>query len=481
MGSDMRISIVMAVLLLALPFSGRSEQRERRVPWQGNSTLRYAPDGKLCQILLDGNDLTYRERGAVGGFQEEPIVVNGRPLRGEQPMLLFDAQGRPNIVDSCREKASAGWYRKSGGAWEVVGSPGKAVPGKAGAGIKLPRPINRLTGLPTNWEGYVPRADYMDRPAHMLWSGLAASFVPDGSLRILFCDEPDGRNVPAPTNTFFHLYLGSNAGDGSWRWTVVETFQRDWCAADYYNPPRYFSFVVDRQGRNHILYARGFSDNWPEKPRRKCSELRYVSDSSGQWRSEVVSAPLRATADAAWGASLAVDADGNLAVASQYISRGPGASPENSDLLFHRRQADGSWTREKIPVPPDGYKAADGQKGTGAYPYLVFDGKNLPHIVFCDFATQHWPKWHCMDYCGQIRYAQYDGTRWSVETLYRQTDPLRHQVRFPIVAVTDSELSFAGMRRINTVDKEGAILSIEDEYIEGRIVLPFVAATDGAK
>lgn len=423
------------------------------IPWQGTSTLSYSPSGTLCQILSDKSiGLLYREREVGGSFSETPVG-----FYGTQPMLLFDPQGQPNIVDGSGGDYSSriDWYRKSGGTWEKAGD---VVP---------PDSINLLDGMSVNYGDYLP--ELLSAPRYLLWSAVAAAFAPDGSLRILVCGKPAGQE---PYDT--RLYLGSNAGDGVWRWTVIETFQwESFETATSYIPPRYFNFSVDRQGVNHILYTAGFyysEANYPNNQYR--SELRYVSDITGVWKREVVSAPLDSSAEAAWGGSLAVDSDGNVAVASFYVERASTGSPEYANLLYHQRQANGTWTREAIVTSPDGYSAGDGPKFTGAYPDLVFDSQNHPHIVFCDYATQHWPLWHCCFYAGQIRYAYHDGTRWTFKTLYRQTDPLHNEMRFPIVAVRDGELSFAGMKRMTEIDTTGAILSMQDEYVEGHLALP---------
>lgn len=444
------------------------------IPWQGASTLCYSPQGTLCQILLDSGAVTYRERKAGGRFREEVVRIDGQPLHGEQPLLLLDAGGRPNIVDAASVSGApgrVGWYRKNGSKWErVAGTKNKSAAGSRG-NIPLPQPLNRRNGGRIGMHGYLPAPGDLEQPAQFLWSSLAAAFAPDGSLRLLFCDEPAQETWPPTNNAVFHLHLGSQARDGSWRWEVVETFQREWCMYAYYNPPRYFGFVVDRQGFNHILYCRGFFDDWPAKPRHMRSELRYVSDRSGPWRSEVVSAPLDDSADAGKGGSLVVDAEGNVAVASCYIDRAPTGSPNNASLLYHRRQADGQWTREVIAQAADGYETREKGRGTGFHPCVVLDKRKQPHIVFCDFATLHWPKWHCMDYCGQIRHAYHDGVEWKLETLYRQTDPLRDQMRYPIVAVTDDELAFGAMKRRAEINQDGSIVKIEDEYVEGQVPL----------
>lgn len=445
------------------------------IPWQGVSTLCYSPRGTLCQILLDSGVVTYRERAAGGSFQEEVVRIDGQPLRGEQPILLFDAGGRPNIVDGQSVSGGpgrVGWYRKSGGRWErASGAKNKSAAAARGT-IPLPQPLNRRNAGRVGMHGYLPAPGDLEQPAQFLWSSLAAAFAPDGSLRLLFCDEPAQETWPPANDAVFHLHLGSQTRDGRWRWQVVETFQREWCMYAYYNPPRYFGFVVDRQGVNHAIYCRGFFDDWPAKPRHMRSELRYVSDRSGQWHSEVVSAPLDDSADAGKGGSLVVDDEGNVAVASCYIERAPTGSPTGARLLYHRRQADGQWTRDIIGKGGDGYDTREKGRGTGFHPFMVLDKRNQPHIVFCDFATLHWPKWHCMDYCGQIRHAYHAGGEWKLETLYRQADPLCEQMRYPIVAVTDDELAFGAMKRRVDTNRDGSIMKIVDEYIEGQVPLP---------
>jgi hypothetical protein len=422
-----------------------------KIPGQGISTLGYSPSGTLCQILQDESSglLCYRER-EIGGSVKTEVLDFG----GAEPMLLFDPQGRPNIVDY------GVWRRKTGDAWELVEN------------VSVPNDINPLSGKFVNYAGYLP--DWLDCPLYGLWSAVAAAFAPDGSLRILVCGKPSSQE---PYDT--KLYLGSNAGDGAWRWITIDTFQSKSEYLDPYLAPRYFNFKVDQNGVSHVLYTPEFYISYENYPNNKYrSELRYVSDITGTWKREIVSAPLDDSAEAAWGGSLAVDSTGNVAVASFYVERASTGSAGYANLLYHRRQANGTWTREAIVTSPDGYSAGDGAKFTGAYPYLIFDRQNHPHIVFCDYAAQHWAIWHQRGYSGQIRYAHHDGTRWTVKTLYRQTNPLQNEMRFPIVAVKNGELSFAGMRRTTTTDGSGAILSFLDDYVEGRIGVSFTPVVE---
>ena len=450
------IGLLLASLSAVIAGQGSTaEAGTRRIPWQGFSTMTYSPRGALCQILCnESTNLVYRERYRDGTVFEEAVKIAGPgAVRGYQPVLLFDAGGNPNIVDG---RGPLAWYRYQGGMWQRV------------ADITPPYLINELSGRMvayTNYYGTWLQAP-VNEPRHGLFSGFAAGFAPDGTLCVALCDD-----VPHPPGQIVQdthqIVVGSNRG-GAWSWVVVDRFTQH-SEAEFYIPPRYFQMVVDKQNFIHVLYTPGFTADFDVHYH---SELRYASNRSGAWRVEVVSAPLDDHGDAAWGGSLAVDGSGNAAVASFFIERFITGSPHDSQLLYHRRQANGTWTREIVVSQPDGYVGADGPAFTGAYPALAFDHHDRPHIVFCDHATQHWPYWQCVEYSGQIRYAYNNGSGWAVRTLYRQTDAPRNHMRYPILAVTGDQVAYAGMRSSDVLDADGRILSTTEEYVEGRIPHP---------
>jgi hypothetical protein len=105
-----------------------------------------------------------------------------------------------------------------------------------------------------------------------------------------------------------------------------------------------------------------------------------------------------------------------------YVDRVPTYSATYCHLLFLKREGYNVWTSEIIADYDDGYYGGDGRDYTGALSHLVFDSNNIPHIIFSDIASTHWPGTQRLN-VGNIRYGILDNGTWNFTTVYRQPLP----------------------------------------------------------
>ena len=74
------------------------------------------------------------------------------------------------------------------------------------------------------------------------------------------------------------------------------------------------------------------------------------------------------------------------------------------------------------------------------------------NITFSDEAGQHLPVTYANEYSGQIRLATLNGSQWSVQTVFRQSDPLHNQLFYPVAAEFNGQTTFAGLQVANQTD-----------------------------
>src|SRR5205814_9617657 len=91
-------------------------------------------------------------------------------------------------------------------------------------------------------------------------------------------------------------------------------------------------------------------------------------------------------------------------------------------------------------------------KYTGFAPQLYFDTQGRASIVFSDEAAEHLPVTYANQFAGQIRLAVQNGSTWSLQTVYHQSDPITNQLFYPIAATYNGQTTFAGLQAITTVD-----------------------------
>jgi hypothetical protein len=207
-------------------------------------------------------------------------------------------------------------------------------------------------------------------------------------------------------------------------------------------------YAVDKQGVVHVVYALEI-----EGVKRN---LQYAQLTQDTWQTEVVllgeDVIGQGFTTVARNASLALDNNGQPAIASTFVRHVDTGSYQYAHLLYHTR-VNGQWQNQIVVQDSDNYAGTDGTTFTGDNPYLVFDQNNLPHIVFNDIASWHNSRGENDKIPGQLRYATLtpSGT-WTVETIVKQAgqslspNPLNGFISPSIGLANDGQrLVFAGV------------------------------------
>lgn len=373
-------------------------------PGEGFDTVQYAPSGKLGHIAWRNRELIFRERTTSGNWTETVVASDGRTFNTSaerqysnfQPaaLLLYGSDSVPHVFKHAGGNSIA-HYRQNNGAWqlaETISAPGTAL---------------RLVGA----------------------VGTQNSF----HLGIL------------TDNALVHG-LGRN---NSWNWSTVDSVAPDatWTPGSFSR--RWLSLAVDPQNFAHFAYRPSFDyTRHPEGYMRANTKLKYASNARGSWASQIVREPDDISGEAGSGQSIAIAPNGKPAIASWYNERGDGGSSQWSRLQFYEMSAAGGWARSEVLSRPSNYIAGDGEKGTGAYPYLRYDSQGRPHILFTDHASEHFP--YQNEYAGNLRHGVRVNGQWQFETVLAQDKPLQQQIVFPAFAVGSSEVAFLAMERLTS-------------------------------
>ena len=423
------------------PAALRVEQLEDRLTPTGTTIpagefnwTQYSPTGELAQLVWEGQSLVFRTR-AASAWHEEAVATaptftqadyNTRDQvqkASQSAQLVFTGDGTPHVLfleSSWVSSANAfqtvvKHFARTGGAW---------------------RQVEAITA-----------------PWLSTWgpSNLVAEAGSNNSLHLLFAETYNPATGVGNTGSGLLWYASNKTG--SWKFDrVADTADLKldvWFSGGQW-APRFLSLTVDNANNAHVTYcpqfyiAGAFSTVY--------SELKYASNSSGTWKSETVYAPQDGTADAGLGASVAVSASGQVSVASYYADRYPTGSPQSSKLLYHVRNSNGTWTHADVVTSPDGYAGADGPNFTGFSPQLYYDASGRANILFSDEAGQHLPVTYANEFSGQIRLATLNGSVWSVQTVFRQTDPLHNQLFYPVAATYNGQTTFAGLQVASQLD-----------------------------
>ncbi|HXD85030.1 MAG TPA: VCBS repeat-containing protein [Urbifossiella sp.] len=396
---------------------------------------QYSPTGELAQLVWEGQTLVYRTRAANAWF-EEPIAVssdftqaqystrNQVQSAAESAQLVFTGDGTPHVLflqESWNSQANAfqtlvQHYERIGGQWEHV--------------------------------------ETISAPWLSTWgpSNLVAEPGAGNTLHILFSETYTAATGVGNFGTGI-LWYGTNTS-GSWQFAkVADTADPrvdvwfsggDWA-------PRFISMAIDANNNAYVTYtpefyiAGAFSTVY--------SQLNFATNRGGSWQTSTIYAPQDGTADAGLGASIAINpTNGQVSVASYYVDRYNTGSPQTSKLMYHTLNANGTWTNSDVVTAPDDYSAADGPHFTGFTPQLFFSASGQANIVFSDEASQHLPVTFANEYAGQIRMATFNGGKWSVQTVYRQNDPIHNQLFYPIAATYKGQTTFGGLQAVSQLD-----------------------------
>lgn len=405
------------------------------IPGEGFNTLHMTPTRQLSQIVWRTNQLIYRT-GAIDNWEEDIVTTTDYPVTPPNPIeadesncryrdqavLLLDSTGVPHVFVQ-RWFTVEHFWRDSGG-WQAE-------------------------DLTSDWSSSV-------WPMLGQTRNLSVEVGPGDTFHLVMNDYnvmDDGRLLYASNKT------------GVWVWEVAVPSIGNPARFQYVQSqyaPRTLAVAADSSNCVCVVFCPRY--NYPINPDGTClpdSELHCAMNGSGIWRDELINAPADRSGDAGLGASIAHGPDQQPRIASLYVERVDTGSPQYAQLLFHTRDANGTWTKEVIASSAAGYVAGDGNEGTGFAPYLHYDFAGVPHIAFSDFASQHF--WFGADeFAGQIRYAKKAGASWSIQTIFAQTDPLRNMLNNPVLAVGSNQLFFAGLQRIDYLDAD--LMIIDQEF-----------------
>ena len=395
--------------------------------------MQYSPTGELGQLVWNGGTLVYRARVA-GGWQDTAIASSGN----------FTA-GQYNSTDEAQTASQTAQL-----VFTTDGTPHALFLEKFWNGSlgKYQTHIQHYARTSAGWqrvETIVPNWVTQWGP-----NNLVAEAGPNNTIHFIFTDT----NVAATGVGNFGqgaLHYASNAS-GRWAFNKIadtaDLSQDVWFTGGRW-APRFLSLAMDATGAAHVTYTPQFYIAGAFSTVQ--STLMYATNKGGAWRSQGVIGPQDGTADAGLGASIAVSPNGQVAIASYYVDRFNTGSPQTSKLLYHAL-VNGSWTTTTVASTPDGYVAGDGAKFTGFAPQLYFDANGRASIVFSDEAAEHLPVTYANQYAGQIRLATWNGSSWSIQTVYRQSDPLRNQLFYPVAATHNGRTTFAGLQATSALD-----------------------------
>jgi hypothetical protein len=215
-----------------------------------------------------------------------------------------------------------------------------------------------------------------------------------------------------------NLYHVTNAS-GSWEKELIYHYDMAYTYDQYIRSSSRQDIKIDKDGNAHVVF--GEQLHGADDP----SRLRYATNETGQW---VIETALDVSAgprdDAGWFPSLSLDSSGTPFVACMYLHRVMTRSAVYSKLLLLNRIGPWNWHSEIIAEGDDGYYGFDGRNYTGALTHLVLDQNDVPHVVFSDIASSHWPGGinNALN-VGNIRYGVRDNGVWRFRTVYRQPRP----------------------------------------------------------
>lgn len=406
------------------------------IPGDGWNSLKFAPTGQLTQILWLGNELRFRRREMSGNWVDELVTGdqiggdgfgqgNYEPYRDrEQAQLIFASDGTPHVLMFAQNDSLQHYVRDVSGGWSLLET----------------LPLPNLPG---------------DKIA-VFQKNLVAAAGSNNSLHVLTYGSVVSFGGPNPGYNGI-IYYGTNK-TGTWVFEQAKTTTQ---APDWFHgfsnvwAPRHLSMAVDSQNFVHATVGNNYQQSPFGSGTRATSQLDYFTNRTGSWTSEMIIGPSDDSSDAGLSASIALGPGGQASVASFFAERVSTGSSQFSQLQYHVRQANGTWTHEVVASAPDGYVAGDGPLFTGFSPQLTFDSAGQPNIVFLDEAAQHFPNVGDVSFAGNLRRAIKSAGVWNLATVFRQSDPQNNVAYYPAVAVSPYEAAFSVVTQQDTPNGQG--------------------------
>jgi len=213
-----------------------------------------------------------------------------------------------------------------------------------------------------------------------------------------------------------HLYHLTNA-TGKWEKQLIHNYNTAYTYDMYVKSSCRQDIKVDKNGFVHVVFSEQLDG--ADDP----SRLLYATNRPGHWQKEVaLSYDPGSRDDAGWFPSLGLNRHGVPYISCLYVDRVHTHSATECRLLLLRRKGPGNWLSEVVARQDDGYYGGDGRNFTGALSHLVLDSHDMPHIIFSDIASTHWPGTQRLN-VGNIRYAVLQDGRWKITTIHRQPRP----------------------------------------------------------
>lgn len=383
------------------------------------NTVQYAPDGKLAYLVWVDRNLILRERATNGSWTESSVDSS---LLGNvfQMLLTFNFSGPRSDYNFQPSAALAYDSQSRAHVFEVFGTTvAHSVKGASGQFAET----ERIATPAANGKIDV----------------LEATIGANDVIHLAALSAGSTRN----------LTYGTTRG-GSWNWTTISTVTD--ADPTYWAPPfapRWLSMAIDLSNNAHFAYrsSMDLTRDSAGHPRAH-SILKYATNKGGSWRTNIqVMGTFDDSGEAANGASIAIAPDGQPRIVSWYDERADSGSAQESRMYLHQMDSSGNWSYTVVANTADGYIAGDGNKGTGFSPYLRYDKNGVAHILFLDHAGEHFSNIGQQEYAGNVRHAWWNGSAWSFETLYRQTDALKQESIYPAFAVSGNELAVTFLQR----------------------------------
>lgn len=322
-------------------------------------------------------------------------------------------------------------------------------------------------------------------------------------------------------------YARSALGDWSKVETIPASIPAEFQDRDFFES---LTGVVANDGSIHlVLEVYGGTDDR--------STLRYLTNTTGQWKFEDIPAPLEIGRPRIFGLHLlpryvSIDVDSANAV---HISYTPRFETENFGRVFSQlnyvTNRGGTWTVETVYAPPDGTGDAglaaslaigpDDQPRIASYfvdrvttgspassqllfheklgaswatglvasradGYVAADGAQytgfspllqfdggMPVITFSDIAAQHITGF-ANEYSGQIRTAMFVNGAWQLNTIFRQSQPLANSLFLPVRTVANGIPVYSALVGSYELDPNGLLYDDSGLYTLIDIDAPFI-------
>lgn len=423
-----------------IPFNELRDASGLNLPNEGYHALANAPDGTIARVIWQASDwaegapvveaaLYYGELQADGTWIDEsiPLDQGAVSLQGYEAQLFFDSASVPHILMDGVYGLIHLW--RDDADWEVEFVE-----------FSLPGVENLRSDV-----------------------GFTAAMGPDGKIHVAFA----ANGIMSESEP---IVYGTNA---SGVWTFEVAFHS--IALFYYGSqleqtgtyPRFFQLAVDSHNYAHIVYTPEFRITPVPGGSSVFSKLTYATNHSGSWTTTIIDQPADGTGDSGLAASIAINpATDRPAIASFFVDRVATGSPVSGRLYYHVQQSDGSWMHQTVASTADRYVAEDGNQGTGFAPLLIFDGAGRANILFCDYASQHFPGYGADEFAGQLRHARLDGGGWKVQTVFRQADPIRNYLIHPAFAISGNRVTYLAIWRRDATSDHSAATDYSTRLLE---------------